>query len=408
MNNNSVDIKSDDEDDSDNPLRTPGTHLMMGQAVGKIKFNNIGMGGNQHAHSDRNLHVLMPSKSLNEINNKENDNRMNNHYRHGSGGSARTGHSSSPEIASPQSSVSIQPASTPPRGDIPFGLNKHGKKYSVDSQQSQISLTSTTSTVSVVDNSLDLCLNIIENIDLNPLSASNPALNGSTSSNSSANRSYIKSEDLQQLDKQKQVVVDKIAKLTSMLYKIQNTFTSAIDTQKRSMDIDFNEVKQEENNPVYRNVLNDNMNNNGNGSSNNRVTAGGPVNNVNNMNHNGNVLTSQNVNFLQENTFPFSDHEDINNVPRSPQYNDVDNESNSHHTITAGGNLTDHTNDNDNLSQIANHSQDTDNDALSIRTPAGQMGQVLMGQANGPVPFKLPPPSNHNQKHNHNHSQYNQ
>ena len=105
--------------------------------------------------------------------------------------------------------------------------------------------------------------------------------------------------------------------------------------------------------------------------------------------------------YLQENPFPFSDNDDINNLQASPQYNDVDNESTSHQTMTAGGNLTDHTNDNGNDDDHDNANNNAnDNDNLSTTT---KMGSSIIGQAIGPVPFRSPPAS----KPKHNHSQYN-
>ena len=59
-----------------------------------------------------------------------------------------------------------------------------------------------------------------------------------------------------------------------MLQNIQNAFISALDNQKRAMDISFDEVKQQTIMLLFMKMIN-------NGASASRQTRGGPVNRVN-------------------------------------------------------------------------------------------------------------------------------
>ena len=293
-------------------------------------------------------------------------------YRRGSGGSARTGLSSSPEIISPTNSIPL--GQTPPK-DIPFGLNTHGKKYSVDSQAS---LTSTASTVSAIDGSLDLCCTILQNIDQESAQSLNRSnTNNGNNNNNNNNSNYSRSQDLQQLELQKKQVVNKIAKLTQMLQKLQNTTIAAIDNHKRSMMINFNDMKQQENiNPpaVYKNIGNDNAD-----AAYDRVTPGGPSKVAIKMTNNNS--SQSNLMDYTENQFPLSPPQNNQYLQSTPHYDDTSSSNNSF--IISGDENKNNINKNNNNPLLNN----VDDDEDKLRTKGADM---IMGQAQGPISFNLP------------------
>eukprot|EP00484_Ammonia_sp_Unknown_P000670 CAMPEP_0197021596 /NCGR_PEP_ID=MMETSP1384-20130603/2511_1 /TAXON_ID=29189 /ORGANISM="Ammonia sp." /LENGTH=746 /DNA_ID=CAMNT_0042449465 /DNA_START=209 /DNA_END=2449 /DNA_ORIENTATION=- len=248
-----VEVKEaeDDEHEQDEdvspraPLSTPAGHVMLGQASGCLKFNLPAHPHSNphqaHHHKKKSaINGLIASKSLNDVKKHSKQQQHHQHHRHGSGGSAMTGISSSPELVSPQSSA--------PK-EMPFELNARGKKYSVDSQ---VSITSTTSTVSSIDNNLELCCQILENIE---------------QETNSLNRTHqlnmydaaATHDNLQQLEQKKQQVMLKIATMSSMLKKIEHTFMSMNvningngNAHSAAMNVNVNvaEYKQAENDDI--------------------------------------------------------------------------------------------------------------------------------------------------------------
>eukprot|EP01084_Bolivina_argentea_P315844 547346_1 len=300
----------DKEDERDvQGADTAGNDVIMGHAHGHLKFN-----------------MLIPSKSMDCLQQHKNNHRVA-HSRHHS---AVSGVSSSPEITSPASSASMPPK------ELPFGLNIHGKKYSVDSA---ISMASTTSTVSSIDNNLDLCCTILETIEqeTNGLKGNNPLIYDQS----------VTHGNVHDLDVQKTEVMRKIARLNNMLMNIKDTFTLAMDQHKYSMAQALDDCKEHE--PMHKSKLA-------------RVYKG---NNNNGNTPCGDALTSQNLYNFQQQQVLSDEDKYTHSAPQ--HYDDED------------------------ITSYSDYNQNLEDDDLE--TPAG--ADIMMGLAQGNVQFNLPPSQHH-------------
>eukprot|EP00485_Elphidium_margaritaceum_P006139 CAMPEP_0202708340 /NCGR_PEP_ID=MMETSP1385-20130828/20571_1 /ASSEMBLY_ACC=CAM_ASM_000861 /TAXON_ID=933848 /ORGANISM="Elphidium margaritaceum" /LENGTH=645 /DNA_ID=CAMNT_0049367293 /DNA_START=41 /DNA_END=1978 /DNA_ORIENTATION=- len=206
-------------------LRTPGSNgMVMGQASGLLTFKLPAQW-----RSGGPANGMVPSKSMNDMASQtplkpalrfhsshgshigSAHQHPPHHQKNASNVSTLTG-VSSPEVMSPSSVATMTPGSMM----MPVAhtsLTEHGKKHSVDSQASQVS---TTSTVSSIDTNLELCCQILENVEHESCALDLNVLGGAD-------------ESLHMLEIQKQNVRRKILKLSRVLKKLEATFNASTE-----------------------------------------------------------------------------------------------------------------------------------------------------------------------------------